>query len=277
MLKELKWSSILLSLAYIIAGVLLCMYPELSGNVICYMLGIAACVFGVINLVTYFMVDVRDSLFRNDLVIGLISLIAGILVITKQEIIIEMVPVLLGFLIVTSGFTKLQRAIVAIRIKYDKWGYYLICGVISIIIGVIIMFYMTGRQVQHVLYTTIGAGLIYCGVTDLCITLFLTNKFHKFFNEFENSPQAQIDAGQIVDAEIIHPAPAAENAEPAAVQPEPAPTEAAPEMPEFPDYPEEDGDAKETETPAADTQTAVQTAEEKTEEEPVPFRNDPLL
>lgn len=270
MLKQLKWSAILVSVAYIVGGVLLCMYPELSGNVICYMLGIAAGVFGIINLVTYFVVDVKDSFHRNDFVIGMMSLIAGILIIMRQDLVIEIVPILLGLMIVTSGFMKMQQAVISLRIGYDKWGLYLFLSLISIGLGVYIMFFMTGTQVERILFRWIGGSLIYCGVTDLGLTLFLANKFSKFVSEFENNPVVQAVNGAVVDAEIVTPEPVSEivhpePAAPAETTAEPAPAESKPVM-EFPEEP-----AMTEETPAAEPEAAPEEtpAEESTDgEEP---------
>ncbi len=191
MLKQIKWSSILMSVGYIIAGVLLVVYPEVSANIICYVAGIAACVFGVVSLTTYFLLDLKDSLFRNEFAIGVMAIIAGILMIVKRDLLFELVPIIMGLVIVTSGFIKLQRAVVAHRIHYDKAMVYTGLAVISIILGLIIMFFMSGRTAQNVLFITIGAGLIYCGTSDLIITLFLANKFHQFLEMFEKEPESQ--------------------------------------------------------------------------------------
>ena len=66
MLKQLKWSSILMSVAYIVLGVLLIIFPDISGKVISYVLGGAAVVYGIVNLTIYFLLNVRDSLYRNE-------------------------------------------------------------------------------------------------------------------------------------------------------------------------------------------------------------------
>ena len=44
MLKQLKWSQILMSVCYIILGVLLIIFPDISGKVISYVLGGSAVV-----------------------------------------------------------------------------------------------------------------------------------------------------------------------------------------------------------------------------------------
>jgi len=175
MLKKIKWTSVLLAIAEIAAGVLLIMFPALSSDVICYMV-----------LTQYFLLSLEDSLFRNEFVIGIMSLLAGILIMVKKELIIDLVPVVLGMLIVLSGFIKLQRAVVAMRIHYDKALYYGIMGVIAIVLGLVIMFVLSPVKTQEIIFRTIGGGLVYCGVSDLITVFLLAGKFHKFVTDFKN-------------------------------------------------------------------------------------------
>ena len=187
MFRQIKWSSLLMAVAYIAAGILLIIYPEASGNLIGYVVGIGLCVLGVVQLTTYFLLNVRDSLFRNEFVIGVMLVIGGILVIVKQDIILSLVPIILGLIIVTSGIMKFQNAVVAYRIGYSHAIVYAILGLISIVLGIVVMFFLTGKQTQAVLFTTIGAGLVYCGISDLGAQLFLAAKFHAFMKAFEEA------------------------------------------------------------------------------------------
>lgn len=186
MLKKLKWSVILYAIAEIAAGVLLIMYPALSSDVICYMTGVGAIVYGLFSLVTYFLLGLEDSLFRNEFVHGIMALLAGIIIMVKKDVIIDLIPVVLGMIIVYSGFGKLQQALVAWRIRYQKAGWFAGLGIISIIAGLYVMFFMTGKQTQEILFRTIGGGLVYCGVSDLIMTLFLTNRFSKYVEDFKS-------------------------------------------------------------------------------------------
>ena len=87
MLKQIKWTSVGLALAEIAAGVLLIIFPALSSDVICYLVGVGACIYGVISLTQYFLLSLEDSLFRNEFVIGIMSLLAGILIMVKKDLI----------------------------------------------------------------------------------------------------------------------------------------------------------------------------------------------
>ena len=41
----------------------------------------------------------------------------------------------------------------------------------------------------------IGVSLVYCGVSDIFVVLFIADKFHKFLKSFEAN-------GKIIDAEV---------------------------------------------------------------------------
>lgn len=213
MLKQIKWSAIGLAAGEIAAGVLLVMYPALSSDVICYLIGVGACIFGIISLVRYFLMPLADTLFRNEFVIGVMSLLFGLIVMVKKDLIIGLIPVVLGMIIVFSGFIKLQRALVAFRINYGNAIWYACLGFVSVIIGFVIMFVLTPAQTQELIFRVIGGGLIYCGVSDLLTVFFLAASFNRYLNDFK--------AGNIAVTDTPEP------------QPEPAPS-AEPAMTEEP-------------------------------------------
>lgn len=194
MLKQLKWSSILMSVGYIVLGVLLILFPDISGKVISYVLGIGAMVYGIINLTIYFLLNVRDSLYRNEFIIGIASIVFGLLIILKTDVIVNLIPLLLGLIIMVSGFINLQKGVVAYRIGYNRSLVYVLISAVSIIFGVTIMFFLSGKTATNILFIVIGAGLVYAGASDLIATLVLANKMNAFIKAFEDAAPKVIDA-----------------------------------------------------------------------------------
>ena len=193
MLKQLKWSQILMSVCYIILGVLLIIFPDISGKVISYVLGGSAVVYGIVNLTIYFLLNVKDSLYRNEFIIGIASIVFGLLVILKSDIIVSLVPLLLGLIIMFSGFINLQKGVVAYRIGYNRSMVYVLISAVSIIFGIAIMFFLSGKTATEVLFMVIGAGLVYSGGSDLVATLVLANKMNAFIKAFEQNGPTVID------------------------------------------------------------------------------------
>lgn len=182
-----------MSVCYIILGVLLIIFPDISGKVISYVLGGSAVVYGIVNLTIYFLLNVKDSLYRNEFIIGIASIVFGLLVILKSDIIVSLVPLLLGLIIMISGFINLQKGVVAYRIGYNRSMVYVLISAVSIIFGIAIMFFLSGKTATDVLFMVIGSGLVYSGGSDLIATLVLANKMNAFIKAFEQSGPTVID------------------------------------------------------------------------------------
>ncbi|MDD6259076.1 MAG: DUF308 domain-containing protein [Erysipelotrichaceae bacterium] len=192
MLKEVKWSNILISIIYIVIGILLIAFPKVSGDVITSIIGIGFLALGAVVVINYFLIPVKDAFYRNDFVYGVIAIVFGLIIITKQNLIADLIPVILGIVITASGVRKVQQAIVAKRINYSQSAFYFVMGIISIILGVVIMFWLSGQTAKNIVFIVIGAGLVYDGVSDLIATLFLANKFSNFMKTFKNEEEDNV-------------------------------------------------------------------------------------
>ena len=183
MLKRMKWMSLIMALLYILFGIVLLLYPGQMADMICDLFGVALVAYGIINIVTYFMIDIRESLYRNDFAAGVIKILVGVMVIYYKETFQELMPFLLGLAIITSGVYKLQDGIDAARIGYSQGWLYILMAAVSIILGFVIMFNIV--QAKDVMLQAAGASLVYCGVTDLYSTLYLSGKIDKFMRDIE--------------------------------------------------------------------------------------------
>lgn len=217
MLKQIRWSNVLMSLAYVVAGVLLILYPDVSATAISYIIGCTLIAYGVLAIIAYFIMDVRDTLYNNEFVIGMMTIVFGAAVIIKKELIMDLIPFILGLIIVTSGLVKLHRAIVASRIKYNASMTYAILGVISVILGIVVMFFLSGQTTQKIVFIVIGCGLVYSGLSDLFVQFFLASKFNAFIKSFEEAVKNA--NSNVVDVPAVEKP--AEPTKPEEVKPEP--------------------------------------------------------
>ena len=80
-IKNLKRSYNWISLGYVILGAVFLFWPELSLMTLCYAFGTLTIVYGIVHLITYFVRDRMISVFRYDMVIGIIAVILGILIV----------------------------------------------------------------------------------------------------------------------------------------------------------------------------------------------------
>ncbi len=187
MLKNLKSWSILSAIVMIAIGLVLMIFPGVSLNVVCTVLGIAFIAWGAIRILSYFMLSIDEFMYRSDMIAGLLFILGGVVMLARQNLMLDIIPILLGLVIVISGIAKLQNAVIAKRIGYDGATMYMILALISIIFGFVIMFFLSGTIAAKTLFVLIGAGLVYSGGSDLYVTLFISNKYNKFMKDFEKN------------------------------------------------------------------------------------------
>ena len=181
MLKELKWEAILTGVLYILLGIVALVIPETMQKTLGYLIGIVLIVAGLISIICYLLRDARENYYHNEFVFGLVGMVVGAAVLYKVEVIISLIPFILGILVLFSGCSKLQDAIDLKRLGYGSWIGMLVVAVINIILGIVLI--CNPFQAAIVLFRVLGVGLIISGVSDCFSTIYFARKFHKFKQE----------------------------------------------------------------------------------------------
>ncbi len=199
MLKKLKWSSIGTSIAYIAAGIALIINPAVVSAALVTVFGVILIAIGALNILGYFLDDVSHAFYSNRFAEGCIRMLIGIVMIAHQDMMIALIPLMLGLVIMISGIYKLQEVVNAARMGQKKTAVETVMSLLSIVFGILVLANL--KSSGYLLFQLGGAALIYCGVTDQ-ITLQRLSKRVKKYEETVGSPQ---DANQrtVVDAEVI--------------------------------------------------------------------------
>ena len=162
MLKELKWEAILTGVLYILLGIVALVVPETMQKTLGYVIGIVLIVAGLISIICYLLRDAKENYYHNEFVFGLVGMVLGAAVLYKVEVIISLIPFILGILVLFSGCSKLQDAIDLKRLGYGSWIGMLVVAVINIILGIVLI--CNPFQAAIVLFRVLGVGLIISGV-----------------------------------------------------------------------------------------------------------------
>ena len=181
MLKELKWEAILTGVLYILLGIVALVVPETMQKTLGYVIGIVLIVAGLISIICYLLRDARENYYHNEFVFGLVGMVVGAAVLYKVEVIISLIPFILGILVLFSGCSKLQDAIDLKRLGYSSWAGMLVMAAINIILGIVLI--CNPFKAAIVLFRVLGVGLIISGVSDCFSTIYFARKFHKFKQE----------------------------------------------------------------------------------------------
>ena len=178
MLKNWKLQEVGGAVTLLICGLVLLLMPELTLVTIANVIGIFVIVIGAFFLVCYFM---RKELAagNNDLIKGLVIGFVGIFICVKSELVVSILPVVLGIGVVLSGILKLQHAFDLKRMGFGTWVRIAITAAINVFIGLIVI--LNPFSTAAWLMRLVGIAFIFSGVTDLVTTIYVSRKASEYY------------------------------------------------------------------------------------------------
>ena len=180
LIKQLKWNLIAIAVAFIALGVILIIYPTEVMTTACYMIAALLIIIGVISLINYLRKDITGLIYRYDLVVGLSSILGGILIIVKIDDLTKLIPVVLGFLVTISGILKMQNSVDMLRLGNGTWHVAFGLAIVNIIFGIVLLI---NPFAEELLITLMGIALIYSGLTDMFVTIVISKKLSEMKKE----------------------------------------------------------------------------------------------
>ncbi|MBQ7858540.1 MAG: DUF308 domain-containing protein [Faecalibacterium sp.] len=225
-MKKIKWHTLMLSVVYIALGVFLIAAPDVTLNAVCYTIGGAVLVCGAVQLVRYF--TQREALFFAPLtlIFGIICVGVGGFLLLRSDIIISLLPTVFGLFVVFDSVTRIQNALELRRCQYKNWKSFLLLGLLSIALGILMIANPFGTMQTlvvaiGVILTLEGAlNLISSLYTGLAVRTYL--KLHPELNQtLEQATGTDLDGDGVVAATVegtareVAPDPEAETPPPA--------------------------------------------------------------
>ncbi|MEG3073820.1 MAG: DUF308 domain-containing protein [Ruthenibacterium sp.] len=189
--KEYKKSFLLVSLCYIALGVVLLVYPALSIQAVCYVLGGVTALYGLVQLIAYFMQTDFGEVYRLTFVSGVILIGAGVYVIAQPLVIAKILPLLIGLAIVLDSLIKLQNTIDLKRLGAQTWWVALILSVITATLGSMLLFCPWAKALS---FQFIGASLVIDGAVNLFSFSFLSIKLKELRKMMRDRTEADTAA-----------------------------------------------------------------------------------
>lgn len=190
-LRGLKKFSVATIIVSAILGVLFIAFPDKCIEYTSLFVGISFIVIGAISIVGY--VIQRDAVMP--LILGIISLVSGIVVCVKYRAIISFVVVVFGIFILTSGFVDLATSIRSLVLLRKSGWFTLMLSIITIIFGIIAI--TKSAQLTDSIVRFIGVALIVYSVLDLATLLQINHLAQKNINKVASSSDIEVDATEI--------------------------------------------------------------------------------
>ena len=170
MLRYTKSGMMLLSIAYIIIGMMLLIMPQTSLLWICYAFGAVVLVTGIVCLIQYARIRGTGFTAPFMLVGGVITAGLGIFTLAKPQVVASFLPIVFGIFILVDGLSRVGTAIDLAKRKGQKWWMLLLLSVVSVALGALLVLHPFDAAVSVVMVC--GILLIVEGALNLGCVLY---------------------------------------------------------------------------------------------------------
>lgn len=179
--RSMLGSFIIASIAYIVLGIFMVVNSEKIAEGINIVFGIVMLVYGIINVISFFLnKDIEENLFL-ELALGVIAIGLGVFALCAPDIIQMIIFYTIGAVIIIDSLVNAKRSFNLKSMGFTRWFILLIFAAIGVILGILtIVFYM---NMGSAVVMFIGISLIYEGVAGLITMLFVSRAKKKIEKE----------------------------------------------------------------------------------------------
>ena len=181
----------------VILGLVMIVCPEQVMNFLCYAIAAVLIVLGIVKLISYATKDIKTAIFENELKLGILLIVCGIIFIVKATAIQNLIPVIMGLIIVGNGIGKLQHAINLKRFKSTSSTFVFIISILCIGVGAILIF--AASTVTKLITMIIGVGFLVSGLSDIATYIVLSKKI----KETEAFSDAMNNVSETVENPVV--------------------------------------------------------------------------
>ena len=159
--KASIWTAIL----YILLGLLLAIFPGMSGTIFVWVLAAASAVFGLVHLVRYLRERNTAQASGGGLFLGVIALLFALFCALRPHAILSFLPLVLGILCLLDGIGKIPIAAAFVQDRSGSLVPALISTALPILLGILLIANPFGAA--RMVIMIFGIGLILDGISEL--------------------------------------------------------------------------------------------------------------
>ena len=161
-LKRYRLWAIVVSCCMIVLGAAMILRPDISALAVCYLTGALCIAMGVCEIARYFSIGVIGILFRFDLIVGILSTLAGVLLLAHPTGALTVLPII-------------QAAVELRRFGLGSWGLNLLLGIVGAVLGVLMILDPFDGAAALMIY--MGVSLLLAGVESIYTVICLSRAF----------------------------------------------------------------------------------------------------
>jgi len=163
-------SEIAAGVFFILVGLCLVAFPVQTVDIICRIVfGILLIFAGLYNIGMYLYPKVQTTVFN--MFAGVIVLVLGWFMFENPQIVVKLLPRLLGALLFVGSIWMVQTAVALRKTENPRWNAFLIAGFAGIALGVITIINPFGKVRQTILFA--GIAFLIKGMADIIFSILL--------------------------------------------------------------------------------------------------------
>ncbi len=169
-IQDMKQNYFVNAVIMVVLGLVLVIWPHILGVMLCYLLGGALILMGVIQLVVFLRGERLGFYNKFSMFMGIVLVLLGIWICTQPRIVLSIIPVVVGIIVVLHGLMDLQYTLDIRRTGNTKWWIALVAAIITLMVGLLLVFNpFTAYEVTMIL---LGIAMLYDGGSDLLLLVF---------------------------------------------------------------------------------------------------------
>ena len=175
--KKVEGALVCVSILYIIFGLILLIWPQTTGLLICYLVGAITLVHGIFRLVGYFMKEDMGILHQFDFALGLFDVFMGMILLLCAPSVLLILPIFIGFSILVDAVARMQAAHALQALGYRHWKAQLALAIIMIFAGMFLV--VSPFYISTSLMLYIGISMLIDGIVSLISILWINRAYQK--------------------------------------------------------------------------------------------------
>ena len=211
-LKAMRRTKTIVAAAMVVLGVLILLWPEASISIMSRSIGALLGLGGIVCIVMFFVNKERNLVASGSLALGAVLAVLGWFHFQNPQILSELMPAIIGALIVSGGIINVTEAIQIRKDGTDGFWISLLIAVVTIFLGILIL--LNPSALGKVIVRVMAVVMIFDGASDI----WLLGKIAGFVKAGEKALNAAKEAAALdekVEANVAAIAEAEEKEAPA--------------------------------------------------------------
>lgn len=169
-IQDMKQNYFINAVIMVALGLVLVIWPDVLGVMLCYLLGGALILMGVIQLIGFLRGERLGFYSKFNMIMGIVLVLLGLWICTQPHIVLSIIPVVVGIIVLIHGLMDIQYTLDIKKTGNTKWWIALIAAILTLIVGLLLVFNpFTAYEITMIL---LGIAMLYDGGSDLVLLIF---------------------------------------------------------------------------------------------------------